>query len=174
MAHGPDQATTHGVRVFSADHHDVPLPPGHRFPMGKYRALRERLVADGLVAAASIEASPLATIDELRLVHDARYVGALFTGTLPASAITRLGFPWSWELVLRSRAVVVRKQCSLPQRPSPLALLMRPSPLAVLLAAGSLHQEAIRPMFPCLLVNLLSASARVLTALTKTLPTLTT
>ena len=92
------------MRLFAADHHELPLPPGHRFPIGKYRALRERLVAAGIVPAAAIAPAPLATLDELRLVHDARYLADLLTGALPPAAITRLGFPWSWPLVVRSRA----------------------------------------------------------------------
>jgi len=92
------------MRVFTADHHEVPLPRGHRFPMGKYRALRERLLAEGLVRPGAIERSPLVTIDALRLVHDPGYLADLFAGTLEPAAVTRIGFPWSWELVVRSRA----------------------------------------------------------------------
>jgi hypothetical protein len=32
------------MRVFYCDHYEVTLPAGHRFPMGKYRAIRDRLV----------------------------------------------------------------------------------------------------------------------------------
>ena len=34
------------MRVFYADQFVLPLPPGHRFPMEKYRLLRDRLAAE--------------------------------------------------------------------------------------------------------------------------------
>jgi hypothetical protein len=40
------------VHIYYSDHHAVPLPPGHRFPMGKYARLRARLVDDAVVPAA--------------------------------------------------------------------------------------------------------------------------
>ena len=36
-----------GVEVWSHDRWGVPLPPGHKFPISKYRLLRERV--EGLV-----------------------------------------------------------------------------------------------------------------------------
>ena len=35
------------LRLYYCDHHEIPLPPGHRFPMRKYRLLRETLAAEG-------------------------------------------------------------------------------------------------------------------------------
>jgi hypothetical protein len=34
-------------RLFYCDHYAIPLPPGHKFPMAKYRMLRDLLAADG-------------------------------------------------------------------------------------------------------------------------------
>lgn len=78
----------------------VPLPDGHRFPIAKYALLRERVVADGTVAA--VEDPPRATADELARVHTADYVHGLVRGTLGDAAWRRLGFPWSDGLVERS------------------------------------------------------------------------
>lgn len=42
----------------------------------------------------------------LELVHTPRYLDALFAGTLDEAEVRRLGFPWSPELLTRSRASV--------------------------------------------------------------------
>ena len=50
------------MKVFYATPHVQQLPPGHRFPMGKYELLRERLDAQGARPALPIatESSSLA------------------------------------------------------------------------------------------------------------------
>ena len=88
------------MKAFYADHYVLPLPPGHRFPMAKYALLRQRVAADGL---ASLVAAPAATDTELLRVHRADYLNEIRTGTLPASAMRQIGFPWSREMVERSR-----------------------------------------------------------------------
>ena len=45
------------MKLFYADHFVLPLPPGHRFPMSKYRLLRDR-VAEQLPGAVLKEALP--------------------------------------------------------------------------------------------------------------------
>jgi len=35
-----------GMKVFYTDQFVLPLPTGHRFPMGKYRLLRDRIAAE--------------------------------------------------------------------------------------------------------------------------------
>lgn len=92
------------MRVFYSDQHEVPLPPGHRFPMGKYRALRERLLAEGVVAEGQLQAAPFVTRDELERVHDPAYVAAILDGTVDAAMMRRIGLPWSPALVARSSA----------------------------------------------------------------------
>lgn len=68
--------------------------------------LRERVVAEGVVAAERV-LDPAAASDEmLRLVHTADYVERFIAGTLSASEVRRLGFPWSPALVERSRRAV--------------------------------------------------------------------
>ncbi len=90
------------MRAWYADRWEVPLPPAHRFPMEKYRVLRERLVAHGVLAAA--ELTPAEPIERalLALAHDADYLDACFAGTLDEAALRRLGFPWSRALLDRS------------------------------------------------------------------------
>ncbi len=88
------------MKIYYTDHYVLPLPPGHRFPMRKYAALRERV---GTVAMAQRVEPPAATIEELLRVHDACYVDTVVAGTLEPAAIRRIGFPWSPAMVERSR-----------------------------------------------------------------------
>jgi acetoin utilization deacetylase AcuC-like enzyme len=94
------------VKAFYSDTFVLPLPDHHRFPMAKYRLLRERLVDERLVAADDLHVPDPIGWDELRLVHDAAYVDAVANGTLPAEAQRRIGFPWSEMMVERSRRSV--------------------------------------------------------------------
>jgi len=94
------------MRAFYSDTFVLPLPEHHRFPMAKYRLLRERLVGEGILTAADLEIPDPISWDDLRLVHDTRYVEAIETGTLSAEAQRRIGFPWSPMMVERSRRSV--------------------------------------------------------------------
>jgi len=94
------------VRAFYSDHFVLPLPEGHKFPMAKYARLRERIVADAIVAPEDLHEAPVASWDDLRLVHDAAYVDAVATGTVPREIQRRIGFPWSPGMVERSRRSV--------------------------------------------------------------------
>ncbi len=94
------------MRVFYADHCEVVLPAGHRFPMGKYRALRERLLCEQILREEELIAAPLIPLENVRAVHSARYVEATWNGNLPALDQQRIGFPWSKALVRRSLASV--------------------------------------------------------------------
>src|ERR1700756_199391 len=90
-------------RLFYTDHCVLPLPPEHKFPIGKYRMLRELLVKAGFF---TLEEAPLAHMATIVLAHDAEYVEAFLQGTLSAGAMRRIGFPWSPELVRRTLASV--------------------------------------------------------------------
>jgi acetoin utilization deacetylase AcuC-like enzyme len=94
------------LTVWSSARYTFPLPPGHRFPVEKYGLLRERVVADGIVAPERV-LDPAAASDEmLRLVHTADYVRRFADGQLSAAEMRRIGFPWSPALVERSRRAV--------------------------------------------------------------------
>lgn len=91
------------MRFWAHDRHDFPLPAGHRFPLGKYRLLRERLLAEGVAAPGDIRASEPAPWSELAQVHDRAYLERVRTGGLSDREIRVLGLPWSPELVERGR-----------------------------------------------------------------------
>lgn len=88
------------VRAYYCDHFVLPLPDGHRFPMEKYRLLRERFADSSDVALLVPEA---VTNEELGRVHTSGYLEAVVSGDLEREEVRRIGFPWSLELVERSR-----------------------------------------------------------------------
>jgi len=91
------------LQLFYTDIFELPLPPEHRFPMAKYRLLRERLLAGGTVPPESLVVPDAATDEELLRVHAPEYLERVLTGTLDGAAVRRMGFPWSAQLVERSR-----------------------------------------------------------------------
>jgi acetoin utilization deacetylase AcuC-like enzyme len=89
--------------LYYTDQYVIPLPEGHRFPIQKYRMLRELLSVNGRFR---FEAAPLADREVVELAHDREYVEAFLHGTLSPQAIRRIGFPWSEGLVKRTLASV--------------------------------------------------------------------
>ena len=80
----------------------APLPPGHRFPMTKFRLLYEMLLADGVASHAQFHAPELPPSEWISLVHYEYYIQAYCNGTLDAKAQRRIGLPWSQALVKRT------------------------------------------------------------------------
>jgi acetoin utilization deacetylase AcuC-like enzyme len=74
--------------------------------MGKYRLLREALLASGVLRPSELTQAEPVELDALLLVHSPRWVNAVIENRLTEAEQRRLGFPWSPELVLRSRASV--------------------------------------------------------------------
>jgi acetoin utilization deacetylase AcuC-like enzyme len=94
------------VRAFYSDRFVLPLPEGHRFPMDKYARVRERCLSEGILAPGDLAEAPPATGEQLALVHDADYLHRVETGTLAPLDQRRIGFPWSPQMVERSRRSV--------------------------------------------------------------------
>jgi len=91
------------MQAFHSDHFVLPLPDGHRFPMQKYRLLREAAESEpGL----RLQEAPAATDGELALAHTPDYVTSVAEGTLSAAAQREIGFPWTPRMVERSRRSV--------------------------------------------------------------------
>ncbi|MES2993479.1 MAG: histone deacetylase [Pseudomonadota bacterium] len=91
------------MQAFYADQFVLPLPPGHSFPMSKYRLLREQL--EGLPGLEMCQALP-ATDGELALAHTPGYLTAVVEGTLSPALQREIGFPWSEAMVERARRSV--------------------------------------------------------------------
>lgn len=92
------------MQVFYADQFVLPLPPGHRFPMAKYRLLRDRL-ADELPEVRLMPALP-ATDGELALAHRPAYIAAIADGSVDPKVMREIGFPWSPAMAERARRSV--------------------------------------------------------------------
>jgi acetoin utilization deacetylase AcuC-like enzyme len=91
------------VRIYYTDHYVLPLPSGHRFPMQKYAMLRERVESAGLAGSHGLSLPPAATDEQICRAHDPRYLRRVATGELSKEEQRRIGFPWSPEMVERSR-----------------------------------------------------------------------
>ena len=91
--------------VFHPDY-TVPLPPGHRFPIGKFGRIKDVLLEDGVIAPASLVEPVPASRAWLTLAHDEAYVDAVMALALDRRAVRRLGLPLSAPLVRRGRAAV--------------------------------------------------------------------
>lgn len=94
------------MRVSYSPGYAIPLPAGHRFPMRKFPALHERLLAEGLVRPGDVVEPDEAPLADLALVHTRGYLDALADCTLPRAAVRRLGLPPSAALWRRSRLAV--------------------------------------------------------------------
>jgi acetoin utilization deacetylase AcuC-like enzyme len=92
------------MQVFYADQFVLPLPPGHRFPMGKYLLLRDRLAAE--VPEIRLMRAEPATDGQLALVHTPGYIQAISDGSVEPKIMREIGFPWSTAMAERARRSV--------------------------------------------------------------------
>lgn len=92
------------VLAYHSDTFVLPLPPGHRFPVSKYRLLREAAEAT-LPGVRVTEALP-ASDGELALAHDPAWISAVGEGELSAAQQREIGYPWSERMVERARRSV--------------------------------------------------------------------
>jgi acetoin utilization deacetylase AcuC-like enzyme len=89
------------MRAFYSDQFVLPLPEGHRFPMAKYRLLRDRLAL--ALPEVQMAAAEPASDGELALVHTPAYIQSVVQGTLSSAQQKEIGFPWTPAMVERSR-----------------------------------------------------------------------
>lgn len=90
------------MQAFAHDVYTYPLPAGHRFPLGKYRRVREGAEASGI----DVAGARAATAAELGLAHETGYLERVARGALERREVLALGLPWSPELVERARRSV--------------------------------------------------------------------
>ncbi|WNW12001.1 histone deacetylase [Pseudomonas sp. DTU_2021_1001937_2_SI_NGA_ILE_001] len=88
------------------DDYSPPFPADHRFPMDKFRLLRDHLVDSGVVRDEQLLRPALCPPDILALAHDPAYIARFMSGELSREDQRRLGLPWSEPLARRTvRAV---------------------------------------------------------------------
>jgi acetoin utilization deacetylase AcuC-like enzyme len=92
------------MRAFHSDSFVLPLPPGHSFPMTKYRLLRE--AAETTLPGVRVAEAAAASDGELALAHDPAWVSAVAEGTVSPAGLREIGFPWSERMVERARRSV--------------------------------------------------------------------
>jgi len=143
------------VFAFHSDQFVLPLPPGHSFPMAKYRLLRDA-VQDTLPGIRVTEAPP-ASEGELALAHDPAWIGAVLEGTTSAAQQREIGFPWSERMVERSRRSVGATVAAAR------AALLGGEALAANLAGGTHHAYAHKGSGYCVF-NDVAVAARLMQA----------
>lgn len=131
------------MRVSYHPDYVVPLPPRHAFPMGKFSALHDTLLAEGVIAPSDVVAPREADWADLLLVHTPRYLDALAAGALTRAEERRMGLPQSPALVRRSRLAV--------QGTLNACLMALHDGLAGNLAGGTHHAMPDRPEGFCVL-----------------------
>jgi acetoin utilization deacetylase AcuC-like enzyme len=90
--------------AFHSDQFVLPLPPGHTFPMSKYRLLRE--AAEATLPGVRVTEAPPASEGELALAHDPAWIAAIAQGTASVAQQREIGFPWSPRMAERARRSV--------------------------------------------------------------------
>jgi acetoin utilization deacetylase AcuC-like enzyme len=71
--------------------------------MEKYALLRERVLNEGIITADQLHIPEPASITELARAHDPAYIERVLNGQLTSAELRRIGFPWSPQMVERSR-----------------------------------------------------------------------
>lgn len=88
------------MRAFAHDLYTYPLPEGHRFPLSKYRLVRE---AAERLPGVHVHDADAAAWDELLRTHSDDWVARVRDGRLERREELALGLPWSEALVERAR-----------------------------------------------------------------------
>ena len=94
------------MKTFYSDRFHIPLPPDHRFPIDKYKRLRKAIINERVVPNRNLFVPDPANDAQIRFAHSADYQERVVRGELSEKEIRRIGFPWSPELVERSRRSV--------------------------------------------------------------------
>jgi acetoin utilization deacetylase AcuC-like enzyme len=133
------------LKAYYADQFVLPLPEGHRFPMGKYRLLRDWLSQH--LPAVELHEAPAATDGQLALCHTPGYIQGIGQGSIDPVLMREIGFPWSPAMAERARRSVgasvqaARASMGLPMNDAHVQTA-KPEGLAANLAGGTHHSYA--------------------------------
>jgi acetoin utilization deacetylase AcuC-like enzyme len=142
------------MHAYYSDQFVLPLPTGHRFPMIKYRLLRERVRAE--CPEVQMHMAPAASEGELALAHRPAYIAQVFDGGLSPAQQREIGFPWTPEMVERSRRSVGATVAAA-------RVALQGQGVAVNLAGGTHHAYADRGAGFCVF-NDVAVAARLMQA----------
>ncbi len=143
------------MQAFHADQFVLALPPGHSFPISKYRLLRDAVELS--MPAIRVMPAIAATDGELALAHDSSWISAVLDGTTSAAQQREIGLPWSPALVERSRHSVGATICAAR------AALFDGEGVAANLAGGTHHAYAHKGSGYCVF-NDVAVAARLMQA----------
>lgn len=93
------------MKVYYADIHEIDLPQKHRFPIDKYRKLRNSLVEKNLLSLEELLPAPFAKLSDIELAHSKEYIYGIKDMSLPRSELRKIGLPVGeqlWKRVLAS------------------------------------------------------------------------
>ena len=93
------------MNIYTSDQFVLPLPEGHRFPMSKYRLLREAVEQWAPGWGAQMLEAPRADDLAVLRVHTPEYLAKVRDGELSPAEQRRIGFPWSPAMAERTRRV---------------------------------------------------------------------
>ncbi len=79
------------------------LPPDHRFPMPKYAAIADAILAEGLVAPGGFQTPGPAPVQWVELAHERAYVDQVFACSVPEQISRTIGFAVTQSVSLRAR-----------------------------------------------------------------------
>ena len=144
-----------GHPVVAHPDYSVPLPAGHRFPMPKYLALRDALLAEGLLDPAR-QATPVPCPPGwLGLAHAPGWIDRVLAAAVPPAQERVLGFKVTPSLARRARLATGGTLLA--------ARLALEHGLALNLAGGSHHAQADHGAGFCIF-NDVAVATRVLLA----------
>lgn len=91
------------MKLYHADPFTFPLPEGHTFPIEKYALLRKRIMEAAIVEPEEICVPDAVCEKDILRVHTPAYVHRFLHGECTPAEIRRTGFPWSPDLVERTK-----------------------------------------------------------------------
>ncbi len=91
------------MKIYHSDETPLPLPAGHTFPIEKYSLLRRRVEASGIIDPEDLQPGRAVSDKDVLRVHTVDYLDRLRRGRLSSNDMRRIGFPWSPQLVERTR-----------------------------------------------------------------------
>jgi len=91
------------MKAYYCHHFVLPLPEGHSFPMDKYRLLHARVQENALAWNIDLIEPVAASDQDLLRVHCPDYIQRMSVGNPNEQEMRRIGFPWSAQMLERSR-----------------------------------------------------------------------